>query len=188
MINVKSEQRIVIVPPSIKFGLNNTHPLFTVLLLTGVNNRLTRIYIKSDVRVGIGAGYISLTAYNPLSLSLSGTYYKLITNSIRGLEKDYRGYIELRGLGYRVKTLSPTCIEFFVGYSHSVKIDLPPGASAAGVGVKSRVLELRSPDWGQLNQLIDRLKKVRPSNPYKEKGIFKKRERALLKEGKKKKI
>jgi ribosomal protein L6P/L9E len=51
-------------------------------------------------------------------------------------------YLELRGLGYRMRVVEGGLLEFFLGYSHAVTFRLPTSVSATVVGSKSRVLEL----------------------------------------------
>jgi len=61
------------------------------------------------------------------------------------LIKPFSAFVEVRGLGYKIRCLSSKAVEFTVGYSHVCLYEVPDSVKVKAVGAKSRVIELTSP-------------------------------------------
>ncbi len=91
----------------------------------------------------------------------------LLNNAVLGVSKGFEKGLELVGVGYRVQIQGDT-VELNVGYSHPKKIHLPPETSARTEGNKVFVSGI---DKELVGEVAARIRRVRPPEPYKGKGI-----------------
>jgi large subunit ribosomal protein L6 len=100
--------------------------------------------------------------------SLHGLTRTLIANMVEGVTAGFEKKLEIQGVGYRA-TLAGTNLELAVGYSHSVRIEPRQGISFE-VPVPTQVV-VRGIDKQLVGQTAAEIRKVRPPEPYKGKGI-----------------
>ena len=100
--------------------------------------------------------------------SLHGLTRTLIANMVEGVTAGFEKKLEIQGVGYRA-TLAGTNLELAVGYSHSVRIEPREGISFE-VPVPTQVV-VRGIDKQLVGQTAAEIRKVRPPEPYKGKGI-----------------
>jgi large subunit ribosomal protein L6 len=100
--------------------------------------------------------------------ALHGLTRSLIANMVEGVTKGFEKKLEIQGVGYRA-TLKGTSLELNVGYSHPVVIDPPEGISFE-VPVPTQI-SVRGVDKQQVGETAAKIRKTRPPEPYKGKGI-----------------
>src|SRR5438045_2010765 len=100
--------------------------------------------------------------------ALHGLTRTLIANMVEGVTKGFEKRLEIQGVGYRA-ALRGTDLELLVGYSHPVTIK-PRTGIAFEVPVPTQVV-VRGTDKQQVGQTAAEIRKVRPPEPYKGKGI-----------------
>ncbi len=100
--------------------------------------------------------------------SLHGLTRSLIANAVVGVTDGYTKTLELMGVGYRVQQAGDGII-LNVGYSHPVEIQPREGVTLEVEG-NNRV-HVRGIDKQKVGELAAQIRKVRPPNAYKEKGI-----------------
>jgi large subunit ribosomal protein L6 len=100
--------------------------------------------------------------------ALHGLTRTLIANMVEGVTNGFEKRLEIQGVGYRA-TLAGTNLELQVGYSHSVRITPREGISFE-VPVPTQVV-VRGIDKQVVGQTAAEIRKVRPPEPYKGKGI-----------------
>jgi large subunit ribosomal protein L6 len=100
--------------------------------------------------------------------ALHGLTRTLIANMVEGVTNGFEKRLEIQGVGYRA-TLAGTDLELQVGYSHSVKIKPREGISFE-VPIPTQVV-VRGIDKQIVGQTAAEIRKVRPPEPYKGKGI-----------------
>ena len=100
--------------------------------------------------------------------SLHGLTRTLIANMVEGVTAGFEKKLEIQGVGYRA-TLAGSNLELAVGYSHSVRIQPREGISFE-VPVPTQVV-VRGIDKQLVGQTAAEIRKVRPPEPYKGKGI-----------------
>src|SRR5881398_3309250 len=100
--------------------------------------------------------------------ALHGLTRTLIANMVEGVTQGFEKKLEIQGVGYRA-ALSGTDLELQVGYSHSVKIKPRQGIEFE-VPVPTQVV-VRGIDKQMVGQTAAEIRKVRPPEPYKGKGI-----------------
>jgi len=100
--------------------------------------------------------------------ALHGLTRSLIANMVEGVTKGFEKRLELQGVGYRA-TLRGTDLELNVGFSHPVVVK-PPQGIVFEVPDATSVL-VKGIDKQQVGEIAAEVRKVRPPEPYKGKGI-----------------
>ncbi len=100
--------------------------------------------------------------------ALHGLTRSLIANMVEGVTSGYQKRLEIQGVGYRA-ALRGSDLELNVGYSHSVVLKAPQGITFE-VPTPTEVI-VKGIDKQQVGQTAAEVRKVRPPEPYKGKGI-----------------
>jgi large subunit ribosomal protein L6 len=100
--------------------------------------------------------------------ALHGLTRSLIANMVEGVTNGFQKRLEIQGVGYRA-ALRGTDLELNVGFSHSVVMKAPAGITFE-VPTPTEVL-VKGIDKQQVGQIAAEVRKVRPPEPYKGKGI-----------------
>src|SRR5690348_5570248 len=100
--------------------------------------------------------------------ALHGLTRSLIANMVEGVTNGFQKRLEIQGVGYRA-SLRGTDLELNVGFSHPVVIRPPQGISFE-VPEATTVL-VKGIDKQQVGEISAQVRKVRPPEPYKGKGI-----------------
>ncbi|NQS91955.1 MAG: 50S ribosomal protein L6 [Chloroflexi bacterium] len=114
--------------------------------------------------------------------SLHGTTRALIQNMIIGVTDGFQKELQLVGVGYRAN-MEGNNLVLNVGFSHQVVIEPPPGITFE-VGDRSQQVFISGIDKQVVGQISADIRKVRPPEPYKGKGIRYKDEYVRRKAGK----
>jgi len=112
-----------------------------------------------------------------------GTARSLLNNMINGVGEGFTYELEIEGVGYRAAVQGQDLV-LQLGYSHEIKHPIPQGIQ---VQVENqREVKITGADKQAVGQLAAVIRRYRPPEPYKGKGIRHKGEQILRKEGKKK--
>ena len=101
--------------------------------------------------------------------ALHGTTRALLNNMVVGVTDGFTKVLELVGVGYRANMQGKNLV-LNVGYSHPVEI-VPPEGITFEVTERSRRITVQGCDKQQVGQVAADIRKVRPPEPYKGKGI-----------------
>ncbi|HEX5592363.1 MAG TPA: 50S ribosomal protein L6 [Solirubrobacterales bacterium] len=113
--------------------------------------------------------------------ALHGLTRSLIANMVEGVTDGFEKRLEIQGVGYRA-ALKGKKLELALGYSHPVAIDAPEGIDFE-VPQPTEVV-IKGIDKQLVGQVAADIRKRRPPEPYKGKGIRYKDEQVLRKVGK----
>jgi large subunit ribosomal protein L6 len=100
--------------------------------------------------------------------ALHGLTRSLIANMVEGVTKGFEKRLELQGVGYRA-ALQGADLRLDVGYSHPVVMKAPQGISFE-VPTQTEIV-VKGVDKQQVGEVAAEVRKVRPPEPYKGKGI-----------------
>jgi len=100
--------------------------------------------------------------------ALHGLTRSLIANMVQGVTEGFERRLEIQGVGYRAQ-LKGKDIELQVGYSHPVQIKAPDGIEFE-VPVPTQIV-VRGNSKQAVGEVAARIRKTRPPEPYKGKGI-----------------
>ena len=151
-----------------------------VITVKGPKGTLTR-KLHNAIEVKQDAGVITIEKHNEEDDALQGLTRSLVNNMVVGVTEGFKKELEVNGVGYRVQKQGNKLI-MNMGFSHTVefedrgeiKIEAPSQNSIIVTG----------PDKEAVGQLAAEIRKVRPPEPYKGKGIKYVGERIIRKEGK----
>jgi large subunit ribosomal protein L6 len=124
----------------------------------------TRMKIKEDD----GTLTVSRPTDRGPDRALHGLTRSLIANMVVGVTDGYERRLEIQGVGYRAK-LSGKAVELSVGFSHPVTISAPDGIEFE-VPQPTQII-VRGIDKQLVGETAARIRRVRPPEPYKGKGI-----------------
>ncbi len=116
-----------------------------------------------EMKVDLAEGSRHLRANHGLARSL-------FANMVTGVSEGFSKTLELVGTGYRVEAKGPSALEIEVGFSHKVNFPLPEGISA-DVGEKNLKVTIKGADKQVVGQVAANIRRLRPPEPYKGKGI-----------------
>ncbi len=116
------------------------------------------------------------------SKALHGLARSLVQNMVIGVSEGFTKELRIQGVGYRVAESTPTSLELSLGFSHSVKITAPDGVEFE-VPQRTQIL-VKGIDKQLVGQVAADIRKWRPPEPYKGKGIRYADERVKRKAGK----
>jgi large subunit ribosomal protein L6 len=100
--------------------------------------------------------------------AIQGMMRSLLANMVTGVTKGFERVLEINGIGYRAE-MAGNVINLTLGYSHPIGFELPVGISA--IVEKNNVIKLSGIDKAKLGQAAATIRKLRPPEPYKGKGI-----------------
>jgi large subunit ribosomal protein L6 len=113
--------------------------------------------------------------------ALHGLTRTLIANMVEGVTNGFEKHLEIQGVGYRAQ-LKGTDLELAVGYSHPVVVKPRKGISFE-VPTPTQIV-VKGIDKQMVGQTAAEVRKVRPPEPYKGKGIRYRDEQVRRKVGK----
>ncbi len=99
---------------------------------------------------------------------LHGLSRTLVHNMIVGVTEGYRKTLEISGTGYRV-TAKGQDLEFALGFSHPVTVTAPSGITFAVE--RPTIFSVSGIDKQQVGEVAANIRKIRPPEPYKGKGV-----------------
>jgi large subunit ribosomal protein L6 len=100
--------------------------------------------------------------------ALHGLAQRLVGNMVRGVSSGFTRTLEIVGVGYRAEARG-TGLQLSLGYSHPIFFQLPPGVSAKVE--RQTVITLEGIDRQLLGETAAMIRRLRPPEPYKGKGI-----------------
>jgi large subunit ribosomal protein L6 len=103
------------------------------------------------------------------SRSLHGLTRTLVNNMVVGVTTGFSKDLEIVGVGYRATPKGPESIELALGFSHPVTVDAPDGVTFE-VPAPTRIT-VRGNDKQVVGEVAARIRKLRPPEPYKGKGV-----------------
>jgi large subunit ribosomal protein L6 len=113
--------------------------------------------------------------------ALHGLTRSLVANMVEGVTAGFVKELEIQGVGYRAR-LQGKSLELSVGYSHTVSITAPDGIEFE-VPQPTQVI-VRGIDKQLVGEIASQIRRVRPPEPYKGKGIRYRGEQVRRKVGK----
>jgi len=168
----------ILIPEGVTVDMSN----LTIKVQKG-NNSLTKTFL-GDISLAIvnNAVVVTPTAQTTKAREMWGTARNIINNMVKGVYSGFKEELDVIGVGYRA-SVSGKYLNLTLGKSHNTVIEIPEGVKVNTP--KQDLIELESSDKEKLGQFISIIKSQRPPEPYKGKGIKKKGEYIIRKEGKK---
>lgn len=168
----------VAVPTGVTVDLKGSH-----LRVKGPKGEMERDFSPSiQISLENGEVVVQRSTDQATHRALHGTTRALIANMVTGVSSGFEKVLEIDGVGYRAE-MSGVNLILHVGYSHPVTIEPPEGISFE-VDTKTRQVKIRGFNKEQIGQVASDIRKIRPPEPYKGKGIHYLGEKIRRKAGK----
>ena len=140
-----------------------------VLTVQADKGTLTReIHPAVDLKIEEGVLNVVLLEDKRTSRALQGLTRSLVANMIVGVNEGFERLLIINGIGYRAEMKGNTLV-LNVGYSNPVEFNLPEGISASVE--RNTNIKLSGIDKEKLGLAAAAIRKIRPPEPYKGKGI-----------------
>jgi large subunit ribosomal protein L6 len=139
------------------------------LTVEGEKGKLSRsIHPAVDLKIQDSVMNVTMVTAGRRSRALQGLTRSLIANMITGVTQGFERNLQINGIGYRAE-LSGEKIIFNVGYSSPVAYALPEGIKATVA--KNNNIKLMGIDKQKVGLAAAAIRRIRPPEPYKGKGI-----------------
>jgi large subunit ribosomal protein L6 len=142
-----------------------------------------QVDLHPEMKVTIADGVISVVRPTEQTRhrALHGLTRTLVANAVEGVSKGFSRDLELVGVGYRA-VKQGNDLQLSLGFSHPVKYSPPPGIN---IECPDQVkIRISGADKELVGRVTAEIRKFRPPEPYKGKGILYKGERVKRKAGK----
>ncbi len=139
-----------------------------VATVKGPKGQLQR-RLPPEMTVSIDDGTITVTRPSDAGKhrALHGLTRTLINNMVEGVTNGFSKSLEIRGVGYKAEPTAKGA-RLVVGYSHPVDYEAPDGVK---ISVEGPIVKIEGIDKEKVGQVAAEIRKVRPPEPYKGKGI-----------------
>ena len=115
--------------------------------------------------------------------AIAGTTRSLLANMVQGVTEGFEKKLELRGVGYRAQAQGSK-LNLTLGFSHPVVYNVPEGITVETPSQTEVVV--KGTDKQRVGQVAAEIRRYRPPEPYKGKGVRYVDEHVVIKEAKKK--
>ena len=141
--------------------------------------------VAEEIEMKIEGGELSFTPRDDSkrAKSMWGLSRTLVSNMVHGVTVGYEQTLELVGVGYRAALKGPN-LAMQLGFSHEV--DVPPPAGVTFAVPKQTEIKISGIDKQAVGEIAAVIRRIRPPEPYKGKGVRYSGETVRRKEGKKK--
>lgn len=138
----------------------------------------------ADVTIEQDDGSVVVTRSSdlPRYRALHGMTRALIANMVSGVSVGFERILEIEGVGYRSEMDGKTLV-LHLGYSHPIRVE-PPADVEFASEERGRLVRIRGIDKQVVGELAAEIRKMRPPEPYKGKGVRYQGERIRRKAGK----
>ncbi|MDO8295673.1 MAG: 50S ribosomal protein L6 [Caulobacter sp.] len=141
--------------------------------------------IVDEIEIKQDGGELTLvpTSQSQRARSMWGLSRTLVANMVQGVTQGFEETLELVGVGYRA-ALKGSDLSLQLGFSHDVEIPAPGGITFAVP--KQTEVKIAGIDKQLVGETAAKIRRIRPPEPYKGKGVRYAGEKVRRKEGKKK--
>jgi large subunit ribosomal protein L6 len=141
----------------------------TLVKVKGSKGELERSF-HERISFDVDEGVVTVTRPDDAreSRALHGLSRALLHNMVVGVSDGFRKELEIQGVGYRA-AMKGSSLELQVGFSHPVVVDAPEGVTFE-VPEQTKII-VTGIDKELVGQVAANIRKVRPPEPYKGKGI-----------------
>jgi large subunit ribosomal protein L6 len=152
------------------------------VMVKGPKGELSRkFHEKVSITLEDGTATVSRENDEREARALHGLSRALLANMVTGVAEGFRRELEIVGVGYRA-SLKGSDLELLLGFSHPVSVQAPEGITFE-VPEPTRIV-VSGVDKEQVGQVAADIRKLRPPEPYKGKGVRHLNEQVRRKAGK----
>ena len=167
----------ITIPSDVQVKVENS-----LITVTGPKGELSHLcHVDISVSDNDGVIVVSRPTNNRVHRSLHGLTRTLIANMVTGVSTGFNKSLTIVGVGYRAQ-VENNVLSLQVGYSHKVDMPAPDGINITVEG--NNRINVEGIDKQRVGQIAAEIRRVRPPDSYKGKGIRYTNEEVRLKPGK----
>lgn len=155
----------IVLPDGVKVEIDGNH-----VVVSGKKGKLEQSF-RPEMAIAEDDGV--LTVERPTDSNQNRAYHgltrALLNNMVVGVSEGFERRLEVEGVGYRAEMKGKNLV-LNVGYSHPVEMDAPKDVSFE-VENRGKLIIVRGIDKQVVGEICAQIRKVRPPEPYKGKGI-----------------
>lgn len=153
------------IPKGVQVDIKGSH-----VTVKGPKGELSRSF-HPDMTMSLQDGQIVVTrpTDSRQHRALHGLTRALLANMVTGVTEGYRKDLDVRGVGYRAEMRGDNLV-LHVGFSHPVEI-APPSGITFDLESRGKIIIVEGIDKELVGEMAARVRRVRPPEPYKGKGI-----------------
>ena len=153
----------VIIPDNVKVKIHDSE-----IEVEGTKGRLSfKLNPKISVEVEEGRILVKRVDDSRYSRSMHGLTRTIIANMVHGVSNGFTKALEINGMGYKAQ-VKGNVLDLTLGYSHPIKFDIPDGIE---IKVVKNQITVSGCDKQKVGEIAARIRRFRPPEPYKGKGI-----------------
>ncbi len=153
------------VPQGVSVDIKGTH-----VRVKGPKGQLEHTFPASmDITLDSGVISVKRPSDESRHRAMHGMTRAIINNMVIGVTDGFEKILEINGVGYRGEMKGKNLV-LNVGYSHSVEVE-PPDGITFEVEDRNRIVHVKGYDKALVGQVAADIRKIRPPEPYKGKGI-----------------
>jgi len=167
----------ILIPPGVDVKIEDN-----LVVIKGSRGELSQ-KIRPEIKIEMNKGkiFVSPRIKTKKTKALWGLTRTLLSNNIKGVVEGYEKKLQIEGLGYKAEIEGENLI-LRVGFSHLVKFEPPKGIKLA---VDKNIITVSGISKELVGQVAAKIRKIRPPESYKGKGIRYLGEIVKIKPGKK---
>jgi large subunit ribosomal protein L6 len=177
IIMSKIGNKPVKIPDGVKVNVLNN-----VINFEGKMGKLS-MNIYEGFTVEVKDGFIHIKRTNDELKAMHGTLRAKIANAVIGVSEGFKKVLEIVGVGFRAQSDGKT-ITMQVGFSHPVSVNIPAGVKVDIDSKTQNIITISGVDKELVGNFADKIRKIKPPEPYKGSGIKYQNERIIRKAGK----
>ena len=169
----------VSLPSGVEFNVSGS-----AVTIKGGNGTLS-MDLNSEVEVSQAEGSLTVSprSRSRFATAIAGTTRSLLANMVQGVSQGFEKKLQLVGVGYRAQAQGKK-LNLTLGFSHPVVYEVPEGITVETPSQTDIVV--KGADKQKVGQTAAEIRRFRPPEPYKGKGVRYADERVVMKEAKKK--
>jgi len=177
IIMSKIGNKPVKIPDGVKVNVLNN-----VINFEGKMGKLS-MNIYEGFAVEVKDGFIYIKRSSDELKAMHGTLRAKIANAVIGVSEGFKKVLEIVGVGFRAQSDGKT-ITMQVGFSHPVSVNIPAGVKVDIDSKTQNIITISGVDKELVGNFADKIRKIKPPEPYKGSGIKYQNERIIRKAGK----
>ncbi|MFZ0637126.1 MAG: 50S ribosomal protein L6 [Candidatus Acidiferrales bacterium] len=139
------------------------------------------VRVPGGIRFETKDGILTALRQTEEQRALHGLARALVANAVQGVTEGFKKDLDIVGVGYRAEVKSKVLV-LSLGFSHPVEFPIPEGIQ---ISVEKQThMVVSGADKNQVGQVAANLRRLRPPDPYKQKGVRITGERLKKKAGK----
>jgi large subunit ribosomal protein L6 len=155
----------IVIPDGVQVDIKQSN-----VTVKGPKGELSQVF-RPEMKIQLEEGVLSVERPSdaPKIRALHGLTRALLNNMVVGVSDGFEKVLQVEGVGYRPELEGKTLI-LNVGFSHPVRVE-PPDGIEFEVDTRARLIKVKGIDKELVGRTTADIRKIRPPEPYKGKGI-----------------